>query len=166
MTANKEYIMCSQCKCKYLNNDEHIKTDFGYTRLNKRFKTCYKCRERRKPASEETKAKQKQYNEEHKDKIAEYGKQRTLNQKIIICDKCGHDLKEMSMRKHLKTNICNQWFLLKTRIDLNDPEIKFISMSLYNELVPIYKDMNKTNEYKNTYNTRQYKFTDEDALEC
>ena len=164
MTENKEYIMCSQCKCKYLNNDEHIKTDFGYTRLNTRFKTCYKCRERRKPASEETKAKQKQYNEEHKDTIVEYKNHRTLNQKIIICSKCGYEIKANGIYQHQKTIICNQWVLLKSRIDIADPEIKFISMSMYNELIPVYKDKNKTDEYKNTYNIKQYKYTDEDAL--
>ena len=69
MMENTEYIMCSQCKCKYLNDDEHIKTDFGYTRLNKRFKTCYKCRERRKPPSEETKANNKNYKKRTQKKI-------------------------------------------------------------------------------------------------
>ena len=39
-----KYIKCSKCKCKYINDDEHIKADFGYNRLNERFKTCTKCR--------------------------------------------------------------------------------------------------------------------------
>ena len=29
---------------KFLNDDEHIKTDFGYDRLNIRYKQCVKCR--------------------------------------------------------------------------------------------------------------------------
>ena len=37
---------CSRCKCKYINDNEHIKHDFGYTRLEERYKTCVKCRER------------------------------------------------------------------------------------------------------------------------
>ena len=38
------YIKCSKCRSKYINDDEHIKQDFGFNRLNKRFKTCVKCR--------------------------------------------------------------------------------------------------------------------------
>ena len=41
-----KYLKCSSCKCKYLNEEEHIKTDFGYNRLNERFKCCVKCRNR------------------------------------------------------------------------------------------------------------------------
>ena len=46
--GNDKYIKCSSCKCKYINDDEHIKTDFGYNRLNERFKTCVTCREKGK----------------------------------------------------------------------------------------------------------------------
>ena len=42
----EKYIKCLRCKCKYLNDDEHIKTGFGHNRLNERFKTCNKCREK------------------------------------------------------------------------------------------------------------------------
>ena len=51
MTEQSEtdkYIKCSKCKCKYINDDEHIKDDFGYNRLNERFKTCVKCRSKNK----------------------------------------------------------------------------------------------------------------------
>ena len=41
-----KYIKCSRCKCKYINDNEHIKYDFGYNRLDERYKTCVKCRER------------------------------------------------------------------------------------------------------------------------
>ena len=43
-SGDDKYIKCSKCKCKYINNDEHIKTDFGYNRLNKQYKTCMKCK--------------------------------------------------------------------------------------------------------------------------
>ena len=43
-SGDGKYIKCSKCKCKYINDDEHIKADFGYNRLNERFKTCTKCR--------------------------------------------------------------------------------------------------------------------------
>ena len=42
------HIKCSKCKCQYINDDEHIKNDFGYSRLGKRYKTCAKCRARTK----------------------------------------------------------------------------------------------------------------------
>jgi hypothetical protein len=32
------HIKCSQCKCQYISLDEHIKTDFGYSRLGKQYK--------------------------------------------------------------------------------------------------------------------------------
>ena len=47
MTENNgqdTYIVCSNCKCKYINDEEHINKDFGYTRLEMRYKTCVKCR--------------------------------------------------------------------------------------------------------------------------
>ena len=43
-SGEDKYIKCSKCKCKYINDDEHIKADFGYNRLNERYKTCVKCR--------------------------------------------------------------------------------------------------------------------------
>ena len=43
-----KYIKCSKCKCKYINDDEHIKDDFGYNRLNERYKTCLTCRTKKR----------------------------------------------------------------------------------------------------------------------
>ena len=43
------YISCGKCKKKYSNDEEHvISTDFGYTRLEERFKTCKTCRAKHK----------------------------------------------------------------------------------------------------------------------
>ena len=33
---------------KYINDEEHIQADFGYNRLNERYKTCVTCRGRQK----------------------------------------------------------------------------------------------------------------------
>ena len=41
-------IVCSNCKCKYINDEEHISTDFGYTRLEERYITCVKFRAKTK----------------------------------------------------------------------------------------------------------------------
>ena len=62
-----ELIKCSNCRCKFINDDEHIKSDFGYNRLGERFKCCLKCREKKR---EQTKS----YAETHKEHIQEYNK--------------------------------------------------------------------------------------------
>ena len=43
-TLIDKYIKCSKCNCKYNNDEESIKTYFGYNRLKERYKTCCKCR--------------------------------------------------------------------------------------------------------------------------
>ena len=39
-----KYIKCKGCKCKYINDEEHIKQDFGYIRLGEQLKSCVNCR--------------------------------------------------------------------------------------------------------------------------
>ena len=49
MTQSNEkpqYLYCSGCSVKFINDDEHTKIDLGYNRLNDRFKSCVKCRDR------------------------------------------------------------------------------------------------------------------------
>ena len=41
---DNKYIKCTNCKCKYINDDENIKKEFGFNRLNKKINTCVKCR--------------------------------------------------------------------------------------------------------------------------
>ena len=43
-SEESKYIKCSNCWCKYINDEEQIKQDFGYNRLENRYKTCVKCR--------------------------------------------------------------------------------------------------------------------------
>ena len=45
---NDTHIRCSKCKSKYVNGEEHISKDFGYTRLEEIYKTCVRCRDRGK----------------------------------------------------------------------------------------------------------------------
>ena len=45
--ANK-YIKCSSCRCKYVNDEEQIDKHFGFNRLCQRYKTCVKCRSKKK----------------------------------------------------------------------------------------------------------------------
>ena len=53
-----KYIKCSKCRCKYINDDDHIKTDFGHNRLNERYKTCVACRGRTQKYNAEYREKQ------------------------------------------------------------------------------------------------------------
>ena len=58
MTENdskKIYIYCSRCKCKYINDDEHINKYFGYNRFIEIYTTCVNCREKRKQRFEQLK---------------------------------------------------------------------------------------------------------------
>ena len=45
--SKHKYIKCSRCKCKYINDDEQIKNEFGFTRLGEQFQTCIVCRTNR-----------------------------------------------------------------------------------------------------------------------
>ena len=48
LSGQYKYIKCSKCKCKHINDEEHIKSDFGYNRLNVQYKCCAKCRTKAK----------------------------------------------------------------------------------------------------------------------
>ena len=75
-----KYIICSGCKSKYINDEEHISKDFGYTRLEERYKTCVKCKARNNINSkkyheihkEERNQNSKKYHEIHKEEIKQY----------------------------------------------------------------------------------------------
>ena len=69
-----EYINCSRCHMKFINDDEHIKYDFGYNRLNIRYKQCVRCRI-------SNREKQKEYYCENKEEI---------NNKKMEYDKVSH----------------------------------------------------------------------------
>ena len=55
---NDKYIICSDCRSKCIDDEENINTDFEYTRLEMRYKTCVKCRARKR-------IKNKTYHEQH-----------------------------------------------------------------------------------------------------
>jgi hypothetical protein len=67
-----KYIICSRCKCKYINDDEHIKTDFGYTRLNEKYKTCVKCRMYKQDNRERILEQGREYAKKHYKENREY----------------------------------------------------------------------------------------------
>ena len=106
MTERSEadkYIKCSKCRCKYINDDEHIKKDFGYNRLEERFKTCVKCRtysrqqnkdyrqEHQAEITENTRDYRKQYyqdNKEHHKELMKNYREKQLNTEVDENHKC------------------------------------------------------------------------------
>ena len=75
-SKHDKYIICSKCKSKYINDEEHISNDFGYTRLEEIYKTCVRCRGRNK-------VNYKTYSEKHKEELVEYRKTDMKNIKKI-----------------------------------------------------------------------------------
>ena len=73
---NDKYIICTKCRSKYINGEDHINKDFGFTRLEMICKTCVRCRARNKISlktySEKHPEKAKEYYEAHKEEAKEY----------------------------------------------------------------------------------------------
>ena len=99
-----KYIKCNSCACKYINDDAHIVNDFGYNRLNERFKGCIKCRMRRKVYDDlhhEAKYQRRQtYNNNNRDKINAY------NFGKIECKSCGDKVCRNAIRQHERDKGC------------------------------------------------------------
>ena len=81
------FIKCSKCKCKYINDAEHLKTDFGFNRLNVRYKCCTKCRERNT-----------KYYKNNASKLQEYNRQRYYEP----CSVCGYSVYKYQLQQHFK----------------------------------------------------------------
>ena len=111
-SKHDKYIICSKCKSKYINDEEHISNDFGYTRLEERYKTCVRCRARNKVNCktyynkhiEEEKERSKKYREEHLEEKKEYDKH--YGQIKINCEYCEREVAKAKLARHNKTNIC------------------------------------------------------------
>ena len=81
MSISDDFIKCAKCKCKYINDDEHVKLNFGYKDLETRYKTCSKCREKAKI---------------YKDKpIKIYFFEETQHERFIIRYRINNQLKKM-----------------------------------------------------------------------
>ena len=98
------YMLCSSCNCKYINDHDHIKTDLGYNRLEERYKSCVKCRARRRA-----------YNDTHPEVIQRIRQTYNLNNRLKInaynyakieCKSCGHKVCRNAMRQHERGNGC------------------------------------------------------------
>ena len=96
-----EYIKCSKCRCKHINDDEHIKKDFGYNRLEQRFKTCVKCRDKGNEYKNSPKGIEasKRYYE---------SKGRQYNFEKVVCGSCGASVCRNALRSHERQNGCSK----------------------------------------------------------
>ena len=123
---NDKYIICSGCTCKYINDEEHISNDFGYTRLEMRYKTCVRCRVRSKINNktflEKHPEKNKEYYEAHKEEAKERNKQhrqnnkehyleydRARNQIKVNCPNCNCEIVKRKLNSHLQTQKCKSY---------------------------------------------------------
>ena len=96
-----KYIKCSKCRCKYINDTEHIKNDFGYNRLEERYKTCAKCRDRNNEYSNSQRgieARKKYYEIQG----------RTYNFEKLVCATCGASVCRNRMRDHEQQKGCSR----------------------------------------------------------
>ena len=106
-----EHIQCSRCHMKFINDDEHIKNDFGYNRLNERYKQCVRCRTHGKEKKKEYRAMVKEEMQKTGEYISHRQKQQDLKKhmnEIIICDVCGCAKPRRLMEKHTNTPLCKR----------------------------------------------------------
>ena len=100
-TSMTEYIKCVRCHMKYINDDEHIKTDFGYNRFNERYKQCYTCR-----------SKKAEYRQAHREEIARTGTYIPKRgpglppYEIVVCDVCDKCLTRNGLYRHRMSLNC------------------------------------------------------------
>ena len=129
-SKHDKYIICSKCKSKYIKDEEHISNDFGYTRLEDRYKTCVRCRVRGKVNGktyynkhiEEIKEYSKKYREEHLeeskqyrenniDRLREYDRARS---KVKTgCEICGKEVGKQYLSKHQENANCQLVAIIK-----------------------------------------------------
>ena len=97
--GNDKYIKCSACKSKCINDEEHIRTDFGYNRLNERYKTCVTCRD-------------KSYAYSHSERGVEVratsyeNRGRAYNYEKLTCPTCGASVCRNAKQRHERGKGC------------------------------------------------------------
>jgi len=152
-TSMTEYIKCVRCHMKYINDDGNIKTDFGYNRLNERYKQCYKCRcqtaEYRQAHRDELKEKSKTYYNNDKEHLINMKTQ--YNQENVVCDVCNKSLTRNGLYRHRMSLNCkgNVNYKLYFKFNLFDLDIDNIYKLRYTML-------------HGDFDGAFYKFTDEE----
>ena len=94
----EQYIKCSRCAMKYINTDDHIEKEFGYNRLNERYKTCVKCRNDGR-----------QYKKNNADKLKSYKHQYWVDNAESIKKK-REQLKKEADESNGKIKYCNRCY--------------------------------------------------------
>ena len=122
---NDKCIVCSNCRSKYINDEEHINNHFEYTRLEMRYKTCVRCRARNKikykTYNEQHPEKAKEYYEAHKEENKEYNQQykekhvyrlnehdRARDQIKVYCSHCNGEIVKRKLNSHLRSQKCKK----------------------------------------------------------
>ena len=76
---------------------------------------------------------------------------RNINKNKTTCSNCGFQVCKQVISRHHKTDKCKQWELMFSRIDTLDPELIEYGYTFNGEPFPVYKDYNKTIEYREQY---------------
>ena len=87
----EELIKCNKCKCKYINDEEHVKTDLGYNRLCVKSKYCVKCRDRNET-----------YYETNASEIGDYNRKKYYEP----CPICDERIYKYQMKQHQASTMC------------------------------------------------------------
>ena len=102
-TPKDKYIKCSKCNCKYNNDDESIKTNFGYTRLNERFKTCCKCRTKHRQHRIDN-PHLKEYEQRYNNSLEVKERRKNRESEILTCPLCNREFPKATMYQHKRTH--------------------------------------------------------------
>lgn len=122
----EEYIKCSVCKCKYINDDTHIDRDFGYNRLNKRYTTCIKCREKARERRD------KQPSRARKIEVEKQVSESSGTSKYCkLCDKVQSIdnfllFDQPDLRDSCNVLLCGRWLKWKCKSCMSDDEVNTI----------------------------------------
>lgn len=87
----EEFMKCNKCKCKYINDEEHVKTDFGYKGLGVKYKCCVKCRDRSKT-----------YYETSASEIGDYNRKKNHEP----CSICDERINKYQIKQHQASTMC------------------------------------------------------------
>ena len=122
---NEQHSICSNCRSKCINDEEHINNDFGYTILEMIYKTSARCRPinkiKCKTYHEKHPEQAKEYYEAHKEENQEYNKQfrekhadrlnehdRARDQIKVYCPHCNGEIVKRKLSSHLRSQKCKK----------------------------------------------------------
>ena len=132
MADENKYIKCSACKCKYLNDNETIKKEFGYTRLNVRLKTCVKCRDKHKIYMIE-------YRKMRQEEIKKHDKLRNeRNERNEYLQKKREEFEEKQLNTEVDENhkCCNICYKIQAITEYGEFKLGVIDNELYEIMLP------------------------------